>query len=44
MAKSLKCRLRWHQWKRMTNQDNDVYRACSHCGKVDDDFAGVAIS
>ena len=38
MSKPLKCRLRWHLWKRMTNDDNEVYRACSRCGKVDDDY------
>jgi hypothetical protein len=38
MAKPLRCTLRWHLWKRMTNDDNQVYRACSRCGKVDDDY------
>jgi len=38
MSMPLKCRLQWHSWKRMTNDDNEVYRACSRCGKVDDDY------
>jgi hypothetical protein len=38
MAKQLRCTLRWHMWKRMTNDDNQVYRACSRCGKGDDDY------
>ena len=24
--------------KRMTNDDNEVYRACSRCGKVQSDY------
>ena len=38
VSKSILCILRWHKWKRMTTDDNEVYRGCARCGKVDDDY------
>ena len=38
MATALRCRLGWHRWRRMTNDDNEVYRGCARCGAVDDDY------
>lgn len=38
MAKPVRCRLGWHLWRRMTNDDNEAYRGCARCGAIDDDY------
>ena len=34
MSRPLRCLVGWHSWKRMTTDDNEVYLACSRCGKL----------
>jgi hypothetical protein len=38
MSKPLICLLGWHKWARRTNDDNQPYRACARCGKIEDDY------